>query len=539
MFYANKIFYNANVITMNPASPKAEAVALWQNKIVGVGYKKDMDTLIGPKTQLINLEGKTLMPGFNDNHSHVLLLGSSLLDVNCSDDNVKSIDDIRNEIHKRVNESKPGEWIRGWGYDDSKLAEGRHPCKEDLDDIAPDNPVIIDRICGHMLAANSYALKLAGICAESIDPPGGCIVRKPNSAEPTGLLQENAQIPVREVFPQYSVEEVAKMVMLGTEIFARNGITSTADASSADALFMVDEAKGWSLAYERNQLKTRVNLLINCVESRKLDVRENLGKFQSDMLRFGAIKYFLDGGIGGATAAMTEPYSSDPSGKNKGILYWEKNELMQMMKADHDSGFQISLHAIGDAAITMILDIFEELYRDNPRVDARHRIEHCTVCTPNMLDRIGAMKILPIMQPAHLYYLGKSHLLHMGKDRIQYEIPLRSMLLKGLPIVLSTDVPVIKIDPFPVIKFAVDRKIMDGVAICPEEGITVSQALWAYTAAGAYATFDERRKGQLIPGMLADLVILSGDPLTMPPEEITSIKVEMSVLDGEIIYIAE
>jgi predicted amidohydrolase YtcJ len=402
MFKADKIFYNANVITMNSALPKADAVAVWQNKIVGVGQKKDMDSLAGSKTQIFNLEGKTLMPGFNDNHSHILLLGSSLLNVDCSEDNVKNIEDIRNEIRKRVDKSKPGEWIRCWGYDDSKLLEGRHPCKEDLDDISPNNPVIIDRICGHMLVANSYALRLVGIGAESTDPAGGCIVRRFGSAEPTGLLQENAQIPIREALPEYSSEDVARIVALGTEVFAKNGITSTADASSADALFMIDEAKGWSMAYERNLLKTRVNLLINCIETRKLIFAENL-----------------------------------------------------------------------------------------------------------------------------------------GMDRIKYEIPLKSMLLKNLPIVFSTDVPVIKIDPFITLKSAVDRKTKEGVAVYSEEGITIEQALWAYTAAGAYSTFDERIKGQLIPGMLADLVVLSGNPLTVPLEEITSLKVEMTVLDGEIIYVAQ
>lgn len=532
MVKADIVFKNGNVITISHTQPRAQAVAIWEDRILAVGDNLRVEPLIGPKTKVVNLAGKTLMPGFNDAHNHMLMYGTGLMEVDCSSPPVGSIADIKKLIAEQTPKTPAGEWIRAWGYDDSKLAEKRMPNRWDLDEISPAHPVSITRTCVHMIVVNSRALELVGITRDTPDPEGGKIVRDPATGEPTGLLQESAQNLVKDIIPPYGQNDLRQAIKLASQKYVSQGITSSSDASTL--VRIKDEMPAWYEAKQNGDLLVRTYLMMGEEIAAKVKALGLKTGFGDNMLRLGSIKMFSDGGVGGATAALSESYSHQPG--SRGILYMSQEEIDQKIADAHNAGFQISIHAIGDRAIEMVVAAYAKALPANPRINHRHRIEHCQVCPAGLQRKIADLGIIPVMQPSFFYRLGDSHIVNLGRTRVAYEFPVRSILALGAKVAGSSDRPVVDGNPIFGLYTAVTRRTDSGDNVGTEECISIEKALEMYTLNGAYASFEENIKGSIEQGKLADMIILSADPTQIDPEELLNLHVEMTMVGGKVVF---
>jgi predicted amidohydrolase YtcJ len=530
---ADVVFINGSVLTMDAEDRICEAVAVSGNRIIRVGLTNEVNRLVGPQTDVIDLKDRSLLPGFIDAHCHAGDNGSQKSRSFCSPRRVKSIEDIKQEIRKLAAMTPKDEWILGRGYDDTKLIEKRHPTRWDFDEVAPEHKVFITRTCGHISVANSKTLEEFGISRNTPDPPGGKINRD-DQGEPTGVLLEHAQIPIRSV-TQPSYDELEKGMAIMDRDFLRNGITSAHDASGRNA----DEIRLFQKGISNGQIHVRLYFMVRISGS---DIQ--LGKqyldtglitgFGNEKLRLGALKLQMDGSGGGRSAAMRTPYPGDP--ENYGVLHMSQDELDELVCQGNRAGYQVGVHAIGDRAVEMTLESFERALRKNPFRDHRHRIEHCGFLDDPIMDRIRDLGIVPVLGLPFLYELGDSYIKNFGQDRLIYAYPLRSLLERGIRTPLSSDAPVIDPNPIHGIYFAVTRKTESGQIISPNEAVSVLQAIRAYTIDGAYASHEEDIKGSIETGKLADLIVLSHNILDTPKEEILQISVDLTMIDGRIVY---
>lgn len=524
---------NGNVITVDEGNPRAQAVYIIGERIVKVGSDGEIGGLIDEATDVIDLEGRTVVPGFVDCHAHPMGYGQSLMNVNCCTPPMRSIEDIVESVREAAEEKGDGEWILGRGYDDFKLAEKRHPNRWDLDRAAPDNPVIITRLCGHISVANSLALENAGITKDTKDPEGGEIDRDPETGEPTGVLRGGARAPFRELIPPPDLEKLKKSIELAAEEFLARGVTSVSDAGVRDPLTV----KAYQAAV-RDGMPIRVNLMM----SREiLDHLSELGLetgFGDERLRIGAIKMVFDGSFSGRTAAMFEPFKDTPG--NTGILYTSQEELNEGVLASHEAGFQVGVHAIGDRAISGVLDAYEAALERLPKADHRFRIEHCGINNPEIVSRIRSLGVIPVPQPIFLWGEGESYRAGLDVKRANWAYPVNTWMDEGITVALSSDCPATSgeelISPLLGIHVAVNRKTDAGNDIGPAQRIGVEEAIRAYTLNGAIATFEEETKGSIEPGKLADLVVLSEDPAEVAPGTIKDVGVEITIVGGRIAY---
>ncbi|MDH5200998.1 MAG: amidohydrolase, partial [Candidatus Bathyarchaeota archaeon] len=420
------------------------------------------------------------------------------------------------------------------GYDDFKLAERRHPNRWDLDEAATDNPVIITRMCGHVSVANSLALQMAGITKDSADPKGGQIDRDQETGEPTGVLRGGAMAPIYKLIPPSDMEKLRRAFSLAAEQFLARGVTSISDAGVDSPLVV----KAYQAAMREDGVPLRVNLMMS---ASMLDDLSRLGVqtgFGDDRLRIGAIKIVADGSSSGRTAAVSEPYEDAPG--NTGIMYISREELDEKVLASHKAGFQVGVHAIGDRAISAVLDSYEKALKELPKSDHRLRIEHCGICTPAIVERIRGMGVVPVPQPIFLYGEGESYRAGLGEERVKWAYPLRSFLENGIVTPMSSDCPATSgtelISPLLGIYVAVTRRTDSGRELGPEQRIGVEDALRCYTLNSAYATFEDDVKGSIETGKLADFAVLSEDPTRMAKEKIKDIYVEMTVVGGRVAY---
>ena len=410
--------------------------------------------------------------------------------------------------------------------------EKRQPNRWDLDEAAPDNPVMLIRTCVHMIAVNSKALELAGITRDTPDPEGGKIVRDPATGEPTGILQETAQALVKNIIPPYKKADLLQAIKLMSNKYSSQGITSSGDGSTL--LNIEDEMAAWYEAKVSGALGVRTNLMMGPDIAGKMLALGVKSGFGDNMLRLGSVKMFSDGGVSGGTAALSTPYCHDPS--LSGILYMTQEEVDQKIKTAHEADCQISIHAIGDRAIAMVLSAFEKALKAYPRQNHRHRIEHCQVCPSHLQQKVVDLGLIPVMQPSFFYRLGNQHIVNLGRERVAYEFPVKSMLAKGAIVVGSSDRPVIDGNPTYSLYTAVTRKTDSGDNVGTAECVSVAEALRMNTLAGAYATFEENIKGSVEAGKLADLIVLSADPEKIDPEELLNLKVEMTMLGGKVVH---
>lgn len=529
--YGDIVFINGNVITVNQNNKICEAIAIKEEKIIFVGSNKEVETYIGEKTKKIDLKGRSLLPGFIDSHVHMAVYGMNALGIDCRYPGVKSIDDIKNLIKDASDKMPKGEWIRCWGYDHSKLKENRHPTRWDLDEAAPNHPVILTRTCAHISTHNSKSLELAGIDENSESPAGGEIEKK--EGIPTGIMKENAHMNMLKV-SKFSKEELIKGLKRANDDFVKQGITSLHDAGGYSAVQMAAMQE----AIEKKIVNIRIySIIFSFVENIsfikdyvKIGLYSNFG---NERFKLGPIKIMTDGSSSGPTAATNEPYSNGSG--SRGIMCMTKEEIEDCILEAHVAGYQVTAHAVGDRAIEQVIGAIEKALKVMPKKNHRHRIEHCAIVNEKIISKIKQLGIIPIPQPTFLYEFGDGYMVNFGENRVNKMFPCKTFVQNNIICAGSSDCPITFINPLLGIHMAVNRMTQTGQKISQEEKISVEEAIRMYTYNGAYASFEENIKGSLEVDKLADLVVLSENILECSKEKIKEIAVDMTMIGGKII----
>jgi predicted amidohydrolase YtcJ len=535
------LLVDGKVFTADPQGTLAEAVAVSGGRIVAVGSTRGLRARYDA-ARTIDLKGRLVTPGFNDAHIHFAGGGLALLRVDLN--GAKTLEEAKRRVAARAREVRPGAWITGRGWDHT-LWGGEWPTRKDLDEVAPQNPVFLQRVDGHVSWANTLALQKAGVTRETRAPEGGEILRDA-SGEPTGILKETAAGLVGRAVPQTTPEETAEGVARALAEARRYGITSIQDNSGYET------TKLYRALLKQGKLTVRVAEWQNfedTVEELKRQ-RAEFASFGDDplRLRLTALKGYVDGTLGSRTAAMLAPFADDPA--NSGIPRRPPEELTKMVVERADAGFQIALHAIGDRANRMTLDAFEAadkrrllgaMVERRPRDTQwmRHRIEHSQVIAPSDFIRFGKMGVIASMQPSHAISDKRWAQARLGEYRVLGAYSWHMMLAHGVRVAFGTDWPVEPINPYLGLYAAVTRQSTEGDppgGWWPQERVSMADAIRAYTAEGAYASFEEKEKGRIAAGMLADLVVHSKDLLAIRPEEILRTEVDVTVFNGEVVY---
>jgi predicted amidohydrolase YtcJ len=535
-----RLFGNARIHTMDPANPTAEAMLVEGDRIVAVGARNDLDEAATVGTERVDLNGRTVIPGFNDSHGHILWLGMSLDAVDVSVDAVDSITRIVEQVAESARRKPQGTWIVGRGYDQNMLLDRRHPTREDLDSVAPHHPVVLRHTSGHVLTCNSAALAAAGVTPSTADPQGGAIDRDRGGA-PTGVMKESAMDLVTAQIPPPTVEEGAAAIVRATETLSAHGITSVSDAATGQVPRAEPAFDMYRRAFESGGLRSRIQLMphihyVTDPEGPGARPPAEFGLEADDRwLHVGPVKIFSDGALSTQTAAMRAGYVGQP--ENRGILLWMAEQLRGMIQRAHAAGWQIATHALGDRAVEAVVDAYEAALRQSPRADHRHRIEHCMVADQHLCERIARLGIIPSMQP-DIFRLGDGYVTALGVERASATIPVATLQRLGARVAFSSDFPVIPCDPLQIIRSSVERTTPSGVRLGTRESTTIADALRYYTRGGAFATRTETDRGMLAPGYLADFAVLSDDPLRLPLEEWDDLHVVSTFVGGTAVFSA-
>ncbi len=521
------ILHHAKIITIDPRLPQAEAVAIANGRFYAVGPNGKVLSLAGPLTKKIALEGKTVVPGFIDAHSHPAIAGRMhLRQVDCD---LRSISAIQAAIHERAAKTPPGEWVLGFKYDDTKTSDGRPLTVQDLNAAAPDHPVLISHRGGHTAYANSLAFQKAGISAETPDPQGGKFDHDPASKELTGRVAERAVDLFERLIPETaSRDDFRAGVKLISSMLSRAGITSVHDAYGSH-----EDLRAYQDARDAGELTARVYCLIGYREiDRMLEAGIRTG-FGDEWVRVGAMKMTADGSISERTARLSQPYIGRPN--DYGIEVMSEEELFQTARKAHAADWQIGVHANGDVAIDTVLRVYERLQRERPRRDPRFRLEHCTVVNDSLVQRIKKLGAIPTPFATYVYYHGEK-MREYGAERLNHMFALRSFLDAGVPVAPGSDYPPGPFEPMMALQSAVTRTDMQGTVWGPEQRISVEEALRVQTINGAHASFEEKQKGSIAPGKYADLVVLGRDPLKEDPSTLIKIPIERTMTGGRWVF---
>ncbi len=510
---ADIILTNANVITMNPANPTATLVAIKGNKILLVGGSDRLGEARGAKTKIIDCRGKTVVPGFNDAHCHIFAFIRKLGSIDLSPLAVSSIADIKAAVLKRARSIPAGNWVTGTDYNEFYLAEKRHPNRRDLDEAAPEHPLVLAHRSLHACVLNSLALSMAGITRETPEPPGAVIDRELDSGEPSGLLFEMVSYIRQQVLPPLSDEELAEGMALANRHYLSMGITSLQEASANN-----DYSRWQTLQRfkDSSELKSRVSMMSGF---------DALPQFQERGLAFGSGDEQLR--LGGVKIILTE---------TRGRLQPPQEELNQQALESHRAGFQLAIHCVEPGTVAAAITALEYIAGKSSVAGRRHRLEHCSECPPQLLERLKKLEAMVVTQPPFLYYSGERYLATIPTERQRWLYRIKSFLDSGLTVAGSSDAPVAPDNPLMGIYAAVTRRAESGQELLPQEAISPQQALAMYTTNAAYASFEEDIKGAIAPGKLADMAVLSDDPLKSPPELIKDIRVEMTIIDGRVAW---
>lgn len=526
------LFINGAIVTVDDARPTATAVAVRGERIAWVGDADEARAAAGPGARVVDLGGRALLPGLNDNHTHPMSFGQALGWVDATPTAAPTLAALQDAF--RAATAGPGQaaggWLLGRGYDDTRLDTGRHPTRQDLDAATGDRPACLVRTCGHLAVVNSAALRLAGVTRDTPDPSGGEVDRDAQG-EPTGLLRETAMGLVRGHIPPPSRADIAGHLRAAGERFLGYGITSVGEA----AIRTSDELAAYQGLAAAGELPVRVFTMMLIDETLEPMTRLGLQTgFGDHWLRIGPAKLFQDGSGGGRTALMSEDYPHDPG--NRGIAIYDQAGLDERFGRAHAAGFQLAAHAIGDRAITMVLDAYERALAAAPREDHRHRIEHAGLCTPAILNRMARLGIVAVPQPAFVHFLGDSYLGNFTAEQLELAYPARSWFDRGIVAVGSSDVPVVPCDPFVGLEAAVTRCTLGGRDLGVSQRVTVDEAIRMFTLHGAYASFEERDKGSIRRGKLADLAVLDRDPRAVPPAELHTLRADLTVIGGRVAF---
>jgi predicted amidohydrolase YtcJ len=537
MTRADTVLLNGRIFC-GKAEGFAEGLAISGGKVLAVGSADEIATLQGPGTKVVDLAGRVAIPGLNDAHMHLLPLGLAMSEVNLRpEQGVNSIDEVLRRLGEAVKGKKPGEWVTGRGYDHNELAEGRHPTAEELDRVAPDNPVYIKRTCGHVGVANSRALQAAGIGHNTPSPDGGLIERRDNKL--TGLLAESAMRLIVQAMPQPSTADLKAAIEKAGHYMLAQGFTSVMDAGVGMAAGMA-EIEAYEEVARAGTLPVRTWVCIYGNADGIGDQAHAAGyRFGREvgLLRYGAMKVFADGSAGGLTAAMSEPYIvGDPD--NRGIFIYPDAQMHEYLAHYHKLGYQLAIHAIGDAAIEQVLSGIEKAdSAEHPIRGRRHRIEHCGFLTDGQLDRMADAGIDPVPQPAFIYEFGDLYVTNLGEERAFASYPMRKWLDAGLHAAASSDAPVCATDPFKNLFTMVTRQTKRHSVIGGEERLSMEEAVHAYTVLGAYTQFAEDKVGRLVPGQFADIAVLSHDIFAVPVEQVEyDVRCDLTLLDGKVVF---
>jgi predicted amidohydrolase YtcJ len=532
------LLLNGKVWTENAAQPEAEAVALSGNHILAVGTTEAMRKWAGPQTRIVDLQGRRLLPGFNDAHVHFLDGGNTLISVKLDD--ADSPAEFRRRIGDYAKAQPKGSWIRNGNWDHQRWSPAVLPTHQLIDDVTPDNPVLVWRTDGHMVLVNALALKLAGVDRNTKDVPGGEIGRDAEG-NPTGILKDEAVALVERVMPPLAGIDLDHAMEAALAEAARSGVTSVANFADTP----VDKLSASKLRefekYERDgKLTVRIYQAGPLRQWEELANQGIQAAFGGPRLRIGNLKSFADGALGSNTAWMIEDLTGLPG--KRGLASTDLQDSARMfgfIKGADQAGLQVTIHAIGDRANHAILDLFERASRENGSRDRRFRIEHVQHLLPEDAARFGALGVIASMQPYHAVDDGRWAEKLLGPERIKSSYAWRSILDHGGVLAFGSDWPVAPLNPLTGIYAAVTRATLDGKhpeGWIPEQKLTVKEAVHAYTMAPAFAEFQDRVKGSVEPGKIADLVVLSEDIFTIAPAKIRDVKVDMTIFDGQVIF---
>jgi predicted amidohydrolase YtcJ len=534
--YAETVLRNGTV-WCGRSEGTAEAVALWGGRVLATGTDADIAPLIGPGTKFVDLRGRLATPGLIDAHLHLLPYGLTMREVDARPKNAPTLEALLALIKARAQELGPGKWVLARGYDQFKLDVKRHPWREELDAVAPDNPVYLVRTCGHISICNSKAFELAGITAQTPSPPGGVI--EVQNGKLTGMLAEYGRDPIRKVLPEATDEDLVGAIERAGQYLNTFGITSCMDA--AVGMHSHFREIGAYFAAERSgRLPVRTYMCLLGDPGPKSIVPEAFAAglvtgTGHDMLRVGPVKIFTDGSAGGRTAWMTQPYLGDD--KTIGVQCQTDATLDEHVMDYHRKGYQMAIHAIGDAAIEQVLSSYEQALAAAPDADRRHRIEHCGFLSNHHIARMKTAGVYPAPQPIFIYDFGDLYYSVVGTERSDASYPMRGWFNAGLKPSASTDAPVCDANPFPNIYTMLTRKTGKGTVLGGQEALSIDEVLQAYTEYGAFAEKAETKKGRLAPGMLGDVAVFSRDMTTATPEEILEDTCcDLTIRGGEIVF---
>jgi predicted amidohydrolase YtcJ len=520
----DRLFVNGNILTMHRPQ-RASEVAVSAGKVVAVGEPGELRSQASPTTEVVDLEGLTLIPGFEDAHAHVWKMGQLLttsLDLRRS----ASIESMGAQLSQRHAILPKGAWLLGRGFNEIVLAERRRPTRDDLDRFVADRPVVLTRTCGHIFVANSLALRLAGIDRATAAPQGG-IIERGEDGEPNGLLHETAMGLIHRVLPPPSRADYKEMIRSALNHQLSLGITSSSDCGVLpDLLEAYLEMDG------DGALPARMAVMPLGRPDGSTGPMPLPRLHSSPMLRVDTVKFLADGGLSGATAALSVPYRESNS---SGVVRFRSEDLLALFAQARRAGWRIATHAIGDAAIEQVLGLYEQLGPQPP--GSPHRIEHVGLPSAPQLKRMAALGIVAVTQPIFLNELG-ANFLAVVPDRLASRIyPFQDMLQAGLPVAFSSDAPVVENDcPLAGIHAAITRRSREGKTILAEQAISAEQALYAYTRAAAVAAGEESLRGSIQAGRWADFALLSADPTAVEPEAIPGIQVQRTYLGGKPAY---
>jgi len=521
------ILYNANIITVNSKQPKAEAIAIINDKIVAIGNNDSILRLASGFTKKINIEGKTITPGFIDSHSHPASSGRShLRNVDCD---LRSIEEIKSAIYERTKITPTGEWVSGFKYDDTKTKEKRFINNKDLDKVSPNHPVYISHRGGHTGYVNSLALSLAKIDKNTSNPDGGHIEKDPISGELTGRLLERATYAVENLIPneftRADYQEGAKVI---SEMMSKTGITSVTDAGTGSR-----SLQSYKDAHDNGELRTRIYCMIRGYAFDEINQSGEKTGYGDKWVKVGALKLACDGSISERTARLSEPYIGRPN--DYGIIVNTEEQLYKQAIKAHKEDWQIGIHANGDIGIDIALNVYERLQKENYKKDPRFRLEHCTVINDKLIKRIKALNAIPTPFSTYVYWHGEK-MKEYGKDRLENMFAVKSFLDAGINVTQTSDYPPGPFEPMMAIQSSVTRTDYNGEIWGPSQKISVEEAIKVGTINGAYASFEENIKGSLEVGKLADLVILDKNPTIVDPMTIIDIPIQRTMVGGKWSY---
>ncbi len=510
---ADLLLHGGRVLTLDPARPFAEAVAISAGHISAVGAERELHALISPRTQTLSCHGRTVLPGFIDPHLHLFAWASRFCGTDLSA--ARSIPEIQKLLAEHLPRVSPGAWVRGYGYDEFFLSEKRHPTKRDVDLVSPDLPVILRHRTGHAAVLNSTALRQTGIHQRFVPPAGGSLERDPLTSEPTGVVYELEQF-LRTVVPPLAANDFATGVKHASMELLRHGVTSFHDASAGNTL---EDFTLFRRFRSDSTLISRATVMIGIAALPQV-VEAGLAPFSGDeWVRLGSIKIMLHESWG-------EPYP--PS-----------DDLAEMVWQAHRHGFQVALHAVEEGPVCTALAAIEQAQARFPRLDHRHRLEHCALCPPPLLDKLAETGSAVVTQPGFLHFYGEKYVTEVDPDLHSWLYRSKSLLERGVPVAGSSDCPISPLAPLLAIQAAITRRSRAGTPVNQQERLSLLEALPLFTSAGAWVGFEEARKGKIMPGMLADLVVLDRDLMAVPVEEIGSLKVAMTIVGGKIVWSAE